>query len=155
MSKGTVNKVILLGRLGKDPEMRYAPSGTAVANFSLATNHSTKDQDGNFTDKTEWHRVVCLGRLAEIAGEYLTKGKQVYVEGRLQTRSWEDQQGQTRYMTEIVASEMTMIGGRGESGESDDNSGEATAPAAKKSADKPRVKEENPPEIIEEDDLPF
>jgi single-strand DNA-binding protein len=154
MSKGTVNKVILLGRLGKDPEMRYSPSGTAVANFSMATNHSTKDQDGNFTDKTEWHRVVCLGRLAEIAGEYLQKGKQVYIEGRIQTRSWEDQQGQTRYVTEVVANEMTMIGGRNDNNGGDSTSYDAAAPPPKKEAS-PKVQEEAASSPNEEDDLPF
>ncbi|KON28412.1 single-stranded DNA-binding protein [miscellaneous Crenarchaeota group archaeon SMTZ-80] len=114
MSKGTVNKVILIGRLGKDPDMRYTPSGIAVANFSLATNHAVKDQDGNFNDKTEWHRVVAYGRTAEVAGEYLQKGKLVYVEGRIQSRSWEDQNGQKRYVTEIVCSNMQLLGSRAE-----------------------------------------
>ena len=114
MSKGTINKVILIGRLGKDPEMKYTPSGLAVVNFSMATNYSVKDQDGNFIDKTEWHRIVAYGRTAEVAGEYLQKGRLVYVEGRIQNRSWEDQNGQKRYVTEIVCAQMQLLGGRGE-----------------------------------------
>ena len=97
MARGTINKAILIGRLGKDPEMKYTPSGTAVASFSLATNYSVKDEDGNFTDKTDWHNIVVFGRRAEFAGEYLGKGRLVYVEGRIQTRSWEDQNGNKRY----------------------------------------------------------
>ncbi len=113
MSRG-VNKVILVGYLGRDPEVRYTPSGTAVANVSLATTESWKDkQSGEQQDRTEWHRIVFFNRLAEIVGEYLKKGSQVYVEGRLQTRKWQDQGGQDRYTTEIVAGEMQMLGGRG------------------------------------------
>ena len=92
-SKGSVNKVILVGNLGQDPELRYTPSGAAVTNFSIATNEVWKDKDGNQQDRTEWHRVVLWTRLAEIAGEYLKKGSKVYIEGRLQTRSWEDKEG--------------------------------------------------------------
>ena len=115
MSKGTVNKVILVGRLGKDPEMRYTSSGTAVVNFSMATNHFTKDKDGNNTDTTEWHQVVAFGRTAEVAGEYLNKGKLVYIEGRLQTRSWDDPNGQKRYKTEVVCSNLQLLGSKGDS----------------------------------------
>lgn len=115
MSKGTVNKVILIGRLGKDPDMRYTPGGTPVANFSLATNSAQKDSDGKWSDKTEWHNIVVFGKLAEFAGEYLKKGKLAYIDGRLQTSSWEDQNGQKRYKTEVVANEIQMIGPRGES----------------------------------------
>lgn len=114
MSKGTINKVILIGRLGKDPDMKYTPSGVAVVNFSMATNYSIKDQDGNFIDKTEWHRIVAYGRTAEVAGEYLQKGRLVYVEGRIQSRSWEDQNGQKRYVTEIICSQMQLLGSRGD-----------------------------------------
>mgnify|MGYP000184421204 CR=1 FL=1 len=117
MSKGTVNKVIVLGRLGADPEIRYMPSGSAIGNLRLATNDGYKDkQTGEFVESTEWHRVVVFGRLAEIAGEYLKKGRMVYVEGRLRTNKWTDQAGQERYTTEIVASEMQLIGGQGEIG---------------------------------------
>jgi single-strand DNA-binding protein len=108
-----VNKVILVGNLGKDPEVRYSPGGAAVANITLATSDTWKDkQTGAQQERTEWHRVVFFGRLAEIAGEYLRKGRQVYVEGRLQTRKWQGQDGQDRYTTEIVANEMQMLGGR-------------------------------------------
>jgi single-strand DNA-binding protein len=113
MARG-INKVILVGNLGNDPEVKYMPSGGAVANVSVATTDSWKDkQSGERQERTEWHRVVFFGRLAEIAGEYLRKGSQVYVEGRLQTRKWQGQDGQDRYTTEIVANEMQMLGGRG------------------------------------------
>ena len=114
MARG-INKVILVGNLGRDPEMRYTPNGAAVANVTIATSDSWKDkQTGEQQERTEWHRVVFFNRLAEIVGEYLKKGSQVYVEGRLQTRKWQDQSGQDRYTTEIVASEMQMLGGRGD-----------------------------------------
>ena len=112
MARG-INKVILVGNLGNDPEVRYTPSGSAVATLSIATTDSWKDkQTGEQRDKTEWHRVVMFNRLGEIAGEYLRKGSQVYIEGRLQTRKWTDQNGQDRYTTEIVANDMQMLGGR-------------------------------------------
>ena len=121
MSRG-VNKAIIVGNLGRDPEIRYAANGAAIANVSIATTDSWKDkQTGENIDKTEWHRVVFFGRLAEIVGEYLKKGSQVYVEGRLQTRKWQDQNGQDRYSTEIVANEMQMLGGRGPGGATADN----------------------------------
>lgn len=113
MSRG-VNKVILVGRLGSDPELKYTPSGVAVATFSVATNENWTDKDGNAQERTEWHRIVCWRKLAEIAGEYLKKGRQVYVEGRLQTRSWEDQNGVKRYQTEIIARDIQMLGRREE-----------------------------------------
>lgn len=113
MARG-INKVILVGNLGQDPEVKYAPSGAAVCNVSIATTDSWRDKtSGEKQDRTEWHRVVMFSRLAEIAGEYLRKGSQVYVEGRLQTRKWQDRDGNERYTTEIVASEMQMLGGRG------------------------------------------
>jgi len=116
MARG-VNKVILVGNLGKDPEIRYMPNGNAVANLTLATTESWKDkQTGDQQEKTEWHRVVMFRRLAEIAGEYLKKGSQIYIEGKLQTRKWQDNSGNDRYTTEIVASEMQMLGGRGGGG---------------------------------------
>lgn len=108
----SVNKVILVGNLGKDPEVRYMPSGDAITNITLATTDSWKDKNGEKQEKTEWHRVAFFGRLAEIAGEYLKKGSQVYVEGRLQTRKWQDKEGQDRYTTEIVADRMQMLGSR-------------------------------------------
>ena len=111
MARG-INKVILVGNLGSDPELRYTGSGTAVCNFSLATSESYKDRDGNQVENTEWHRVVAWARLAEICGEYLKKGRQVYIEGQLQTRQWEDKDGNTRYTTEVKAREMQMLGSR-------------------------------------------
>ncbi|MCF6236516.1 MAG: single-stranded DNA-binding protein [Gammaproteobacteria bacterium] len=112
MSRG-INKVILVGNLGNDPETRYMPNGNAVTNITIATSDSWKDkQSGEQQERTEWHRVVFFNRLAEIAGEYLRKGSQVYVEGRLQTKKWQDNNGNDRYTTEIVASEMQMLGGR-------------------------------------------
>ncbi|MEY3786994.1 MAG: hypothetical protein RLZ75_1201, partial [Pseudomonadota bacterium] len=107
-----LNKVTLIGRLGADPEVRYMPTGGAVANITLATNFRWKDKAGEKKESTEWHRVVFFNRLAEIAGEYLKKGGQVYVEGRLQTRKWQGQDGQDRYTTEIIATEMHMLDSR-------------------------------------------
>jgi single-strand DNA-binding protein len=108
----SVNKVILVGNLGKDPEVRYMPSGDAITNITMATTDSWKDKNGEKQEKTEWHKVAFFGKLAEIAGEYLKKGSQVYVEGRLQTRKWQDKEGQDRYTTEIVADRMQMLGSR-------------------------------------------
>ena len=108
-----INKVILIGRLGQDPEVRYTPSGVAVANFSIATSEEWKDKDsGEKKERTEWHRIVAWRRLGEICGEYLSKGRQVYVEGRLQTRSWDDRDGNKKYTTEIVASDVQFLGTR-------------------------------------------
>ncbi len=112
MSRGQVNKVIIVGNLGQDPEVRYMPNGNAVANFTVATSESWKDQQGQMQERTEWHRIVQYRRLAEIAGEYLRKGSKVYLEGRLQTRECQDQQGQKRYTTEIIANEMQMLDSR-------------------------------------------
>ena len=149
MSKGTINKAIIIGRLGQDPEIKYTTSGTAVTNFSVATNHSQKDQDGNFTDKTEWHRVVAYGRTAEVAGQYLVKGKLVFIEGRIQTRSWEDQNGQKRYMTEIICSNMQLLGSKGDSDTGTDQSGGDESQEPEEAETKSKQKAE------EEDDLPF
>lgn len=113
----SVNKVIVLGNLGKDPDLRHLPNGDAVCNFSLATTESWKDKEGNKQDKTEWHNVVIFRKLAEIAGEYLKKGRPVYIEGRLQTRKWQDKDGKDRYTTEIVADQMQMLGSRDEAKE--------------------------------------
>jgi len=113
MARG-INKVILIGNLGKDPEMRYMPSGSAVANITMATTESWKDkQSGDQQERTEWHNIVFYNRLAEIVGEYLKKGSQVYVEGKLRTRKWQDKSGNDRYTTEIIANEMQMLGSRG------------------------------------------
>lgn len=116
MARG-VNKVIIVGNLGNDPDTRYMPSGSAVTNLSVATNESWKDkQTGEQKDRTEWHRVAMFGRLAEIAAEYLRKGSQVYIEGKLRTRKWQDQNGNDRWTTEIIADEMQMLGGRSGAG---------------------------------------
>ncbi|MGA1382234.1 MAG: single-stranded DNA-binding protein, partial [Burkholderiaceae bacterium] len=108
----SVNKVILLGNLGRDPEVRYSADGAAIANVSIATTSRYKDKSGEMKEDTEWHRVVFFGRLAEVVNEYLKKGRPVYVEGRLRTRKWQDQGGQDRYTTEIVADQMQLLGGR-------------------------------------------
>lgn len=110
-----VNKVQLIGRIGGDPEIKYTSGGVAIANFTLATSENWKDKDGNKQEKTEWHKIVAFRRLAEICGEYLNKGKQIYIEGRIQTRAWEDKDGNKRYTTEIVASNMQMLGDKGDS----------------------------------------
>ncbi|MCX5849098.1 MAG: single-stranded DNA-binding protein [Deltaproteobacteria bacterium] len=109
-----VNKVILVGRLGKDPDIRYTPDGTMVTNFTLATDEQWKDKSGEKVQKTEWHRIVTFGKLAEICGNYLVKGKLVFIEGRIQTRSWEDKDGVKRYTTEIIASNMQMLDSKGQ-----------------------------------------
>ena len=110
MQKGSVNKVVLVGHMGANPETRFTPSGTAVANFNIATNESRKNAEGEFVDHTEWHSCVLFGKRAEFAGEYLKKGQLIYIEGRLQTRSWEDDSGIKKYKTEVVGAEITMLG---------------------------------------------
>jgi len=132
----SVNKVILIGNLGRDPEVRYAPSGSAIANITLATTRSWKDKNsGEKVDETEWHRVVFYDRLAEIAGEYLKKGKQVYIEGRLKTRKWTDKDGVEKYTTEVIANEMTMLGSReGMGGGGEEGGGYSRGAAARPSA---------------------
>jgi single-strand DNA-binding protein len=153
----SVNKVILIGNLGKDPEVKYTPSGMAVARFTLATNERTKDKDGNWQDKTEWHNLVAFQRTAEIVGEYLKKGRSCYVEGKLQTSSWDDKEsGQKRYRTEIIVNDLVLLGGgrEGEGGGGGSRAGKSggfdqrtpdydNAPASA-----------NPPEITDED-IPF
>jgi single-strand DNA-binding protein len=116
MATKSVNKVMLIGHLGQDPELRYTGSGTPVCTLRIATNDSYKDNEGNLIEKTEWHSVVAWARLAEICGEYLSKGSQIYIEGSLQTRQYEDRDGNQRYVTEVKAREMVMLGGRGSSG---------------------------------------
>ena len=111
-----VNKVILVGRLGRDPEVRYTPSGTAVANFSIATSEQWTNKDGEKQERTEWHKIVAWKRLGEICGEYLHKGSQIYIEGRLQTRDWEDRDGNKRYTTEVIAQNMQMLGSANKEG---------------------------------------
>ena len=123
MARG-INKVILIGNLGQDPELRYTGSGTAVCNLRLATSETYKDRDGNMVENTEWHSVVAWARLAEICGEYLKKGSKIYIEGQLQTRQWEDKDGNTRYTTEVKAREMQMLDSKGgSSGDYGDDGG--------------------------------
>lgn len=154
MATRGVNKVILIGHLGADPEIRYMPSGEAVANLRVATNETWKDrQTGEQQERTEWHRVVLFGRLAEIAGEYLKKGRQVYIEGSLRTRKWQGQDGQDRYTTEIVGREMLLIGSRSEAATSDQSASmypEIASP--KPPSAKPALQSQ---EDFEDDDIPF
>ena len=117
-----VNKVLLIGRLGKDPEVRYTPDGMMVTNFSMATDEYRKDKNGERVQRTEWHRIVTFGKLADICGNYLSKGKLIFVEGRIQTQSWEDKDGNKRYTTEIIASDMRMLDSKG-SGKAQDMTG--------------------------------
>ena len=140
-----LNKVMLIGNLGRDPEVRYTPDGTAVANFSIATSREWKDKaTGEKKERTEWHRIVAFRRLAEICGEYLSRGKQVYIEGHLQTRDWEDKDGNKRYTTEIVASQMLMLGSKTA----------ANAPESSSSSSAPERPDMSYPEA-EGDDIPF
>ena len=145
-SKG-VNKVILIGHLGQDPEIRYMPSGGAVANLTLATSESWRDkQSGEMREKTEWHRVVIFGNLAEVAGEYLKKGSQVYIEGSLQTRKWQDQSGQDRYTTEVVVNiggTMQMLGGNGGN------------QAGSQKPQQPQAPQNEPPQDWDDQEMPF
>ncbi len=115
MQKGSVNKAILVGHLGADPESRFTPSGVAVSTFNMATNESWKNSEGNYEDRTEWHRIVLYGKAAETANEYMKKGQMAYIEGRIRTRSWEDKDGVTRYTTEILADRFTMLGRKSDS----------------------------------------
>lgn len=147
----SVNKVILIGRLGRDPEVRYMPSGDAMANIAIATTESWKDKEGEKQEKTEWHRIVMFGKVAEIAGEYLKKGALAYFEGRLQTRKWTDKEGQERYTTEIVCDRMQMLGGKPES-EKQERAPRA-APPAKEGA-KPAPRGKGSFDDLE-DDIPF
>jgi len=148
MASGTVNKAILVGRLGQDPEIRSTPQGTQVARFSVATNEVWKDRDGNRKERTEWHKVVAWDKLATICGEYLQKGKLVYVEGRLQTRSWDDANGQKRSVTEIKADNVTMLGPKGELDAQVAPSQAAQRPAASPTEDLPSMP-------ADDDDVPF
>ena len=148
---GSVNKVILIGRLGKDPELKYTPSGTPVAKFSLATDEVYKDQSGEQQKRTEWHNIVAWRRLAEMCGEYLTKGKQVYIEGSIRSRQWEDQSGNKRTGYDIVAREMKMLGSRGE-GERPATERSTSASAG---AHPSREPEGSPEPEITDEDIPF
>jgi len=121
MQKGSVNKIVLVGHLGADPESRFTPSGVAVSTFNMATNESWKNKEGEYEDRTEWHRIVLYGKAAETASEYMKKGQLAYVEGRIRTRSWEDKDGMTRYTTEVLGDRFTMLGRKSEN--------KSTAPA--------------------------
>ncbi len=156
MARG-VNKVILVGNLGKDPETRYMPSGSAVTNLRIATAESWKDkQSGEQQERTEWHSVAMFGRLAEIAAEYLRKGSQVYIEGKLRTRKWQDKEGKDRYTTEIVADEMQMLGGKGGgSGASAAGAGGMAAGASGGGSGRAAVNDSGPPPGDFDDDIPF
>ena len=114
MQKGSVNKVVLVGHLGADPESRFTPSGVAVTTFNMATNESWKNKEGEYEDRTEWHRIVLYGKAAETARKYMKRGQLTYVEGRIRTRSWEDKEGMTRYTTEVLGDRFTMLGRKGE-----------------------------------------
>lgn len=150
----SVNKVILIGNLGKDPETRYMSNGEAVTNITLATTDTWKDRNGEKQEKTEWHRVTFYRKLAEIAGEYLKKGRPVYVEGRLETRKWTDKSGADRYTTEIIANEMKMLGSRSGSGSFDEpDSNESASPSS--SSSKPSAAKNNGGFDDMDDDIPF
>jgi len=142
----SLNKVMLIGNLGKDPEVRYTAAGTAVASFSIATSEKFKNKSGEWEEKTEWHNITLWARLAEIAGEYLAKGKTVYIEGRLQTRKWQDKDGRDRYTTEIVGEKMQMLSGKGEGGGGRQGSGRG------ESQEQPGYDE---PAFNPDDDIPF
>ena len=156
----SVNKAILIGNLGKDPEVRYMPSGDAITHINIATTETFKDREGVKQERTEWHRVVFFGVLAKIAGEYLKKGRSVYIEGRIQTRKWQGQDGQDRYTTEIVANEMKMLGGRGDSGGDasfEPRASEAGEPASRAPQSSARTSSPSKPDVDNsfDDDIPF
>jgi single-strand DNA-binding protein len=151
----SVNKVILVGNLGKDPEVKYTPSGVPVAKFSLATNERYKDKAGEWQDRTEWHSIVAWQRLAEIVGEYVKKGSKIYIEGRLQTSSWEDKQsGEKKYRTEIIAHDLVLLGGRGESVETQFSRGASSAGLDQRTNQADESSQPHPAEITDED-IPF
>jgi len=150
----SVNRVIVLGNLGRDPEVRYSASGTAVCSLSVATSRSWKDKtSGEKQEEVEWHRVVFYDRLAEVAGEYLAKGRPVYVEGRLKTRKWTDKDGVDRYSTEIIGESLQLLGGREDGGERGERPAAAPAPAARPAPTKPAARSTGFDDM--EDDIPF
>lgn len=157
MAQRSLNKVMLLGHLGRDPEVRYTGAGKAVATFTVATSFTWRDQDGNDQERTEWHKVVAWGRLGEICGEYLGKGRQVYIEGRIQSRDWEDQDGNRRTTVEIIANDMIMLGGGAGQGRPRDGEQRAPSPSRPKGKTEPSKREDDrsyyppPPE----DEIPF
>jgi len=154
----SVNKVILVGNLGKDPEVKYTPTGTPVAKFSLATNESYKDKSGQWQERTEWHNIVAWQRLAEIVGEYVKKGSKLYIEGRIQTSSWDDKQtGEKKYRTEIVANDLVLLSGRGEGDTESGSRGYSRgASAGGGNFDQSHgQQEESHPTQIQDEDIPF
>ncbi|MBT0664223.1 single-stranded DNA-binding protein [Geobacter pelophilus] len=151
----SLNKVMLIGNLGKDPEVRYTTSGQAVASFSIATSEKFKNRNGEMEERTEWHNVVLWGRQAEIAGEYLAKGRTVFIEGRLQTRKWQDKDGRDRYTTEIVGDRMQMLGGKGE-GSSGGSGGSGGRPGGGRTGgDYNSAPSYDEPAFNPDDDIPF
>jgi len=155
MSRG-VNKVILVGNLGKDPETRYMPSGSAVTNLTLATSESWKDkQSGEQQERTEWHKIAMFGRLAEIAAEYLRKGSQVYIEGKPRTRKWQDKEGKDRWTTEIVADEMQMLGSKGGGGAAREGAAAPAAAGGSSGGGRAAVNDSGAPPGDFDDDIPF
>ncbi len=153
MARG-INKVILIGNLGRDPETRYTQGGAAVTNFSIATSESWRDrQTGEQKERTEWHNIVCFARLGEIAGEYLRKGSKVYIEGRLQTRKWQDKEGADRYTTEIVANEMQMLDSRGAGGGAGDSAPRQSSGGTSKGGFEPPPADNFADDL--DDDIPF
>jgi len=147
----SLNKAMILGNLGKDPEVRYMPNGEAVANFSIATTDNWKDKDGNKQERTEWHNIVMYRKLAEIAGEYLKKGSPVYIEGKLQTRKWQTKEGQDRHTTEIIVDSMQMLGTKAQNNDAGDSNTQA------KQNNAPKTQENQANDAFEgmEDDIPF
>jgi len=159
MAKGTVNRVILVGRLGADPDIRYSPNGTAVAKFSLATNERAPSGDGNWEDRTEWHRIVTFGKVAERCGNFLNKGKLIYLEGSLRTNQWEDKEGVKHYTTEIIMRDFEMVGGSAgdEQGRQQGQGGPAPARREGSPSQSGRSRAENlpPPPEAPDDEIPF
>ena len=157
MARG-INKVILVGNLGNDPEVRYAQSGSAITTISVATSESWKDKDGNQQERTEWHRVKAFGRLAEIMGEYLKKGRQVYIEGSLRTEKYTDKNGVEKYSTDIIADEMQMLGGKGEGGGGGGDRPQRSAPPQRQDSGPRRqapAAQQAPMDDFADDDIPF
>lgn len=154
---GTVNKVILIGRLGADPDVRYMPDGSPIANFNIATDEPIRSAEGSWEEKPEWHRIVAKAKLAEIAGNYLSKGKLVYIEGRLKTRQWEDAQGVKRYTTEVVAREIKFLGSGGDQSISQAQNTQANlrTESAQQRSDRPLTEELPPLSDAPADDIPF
>ncbi len=157
MAGKSVNKVILIGNLGKDPEVKYTPQGTAVAKFSLATNDRYKDKEGNWQDRTEWHNITAWARTAEICGEYLKKGGKVYIEGSMRTHSWDDKQsGQKKFMTEVVVNDLVLLSGRGEAGGGDTSERSRGASGNGFDQRAPEHEAEHAPSApISDEDIPF